>query len=87
MVQSIDGRIKVPINEATEKESQVQEFVDRMKGPGVQHLALLTTGIIGTLMDLRENGFQFLSIRDEVTPRTLAGVHLEFQSVRVFDNV
>ncbi len=62
VVESTCGKIKVPINEATEPESQVQEFVDRMKGPGVQHLALLTTDITQSLQAMRAEGFQFLSV-------------------------
>ncbi len=62
VVQSADHKIKVPVNEATEPSSQVQEFVERFKGPGVQHLAFLTTDIISTLKVYRENGFKFLSV-------------------------
>ncbi|MEK6579261.1 MAG: 4-hydroxyphenylpyruvate dioxygenase [Bdellovibrionota bacterium] len=62
VVQSEDGRIKVPINEGTEKASQVQEFVDRMKGPGVQHLALLTTGIMDCLKVMKKKEFKFLTV-------------------------
>jgi len=62
VVQSADGKIKVPINEATEKESQVQEFVERFKGPGVQHLALLTTGIIDTISILKNKKYEFLKV-------------------------
>ncbi len=62
VVESKCGRVKVPINEATEAESQVQEFVNRMKGSGVQHLALLSTKILETLPILRETGFKFLTV-------------------------
>jgi len=62
VVESKCGRVKVPINEATEPESQVQEFVNRMKGSGVQHLALLTTHIMDTLPILRKTGFKFLTV-------------------------
>ncbi len=62
VVESRDGRVKVPVNEATEPESQVQEFVKRMKGPGVQHLALLSTGIRQTVSQMRQKGFQFLGV-------------------------
>lgn len=77
VVQSEDGRIKVPINEATEPASQVQEFVNRMKGAGVQHLALLTTGIIDTLKHLRKQNFKFLTVPHtyyEVVPTRVPGV-------------
>lgn len=77
VVQSEDGRIKVPINEATEPESQVQEFVNRTKGAGVQHLALLTTGIMDTLRNLRKADFKFLTVPHtyyEVVPTRVPGV-------------
>ncbi|HTL10858.1 MAG TPA: 4-hydroxyphenylpyruvate dioxygenase [Bdellovibrionota bacterium] len=62
VVRSKDGRITVPINEATEPESQVQEFVQRFKGPGVQHLALLTLDIQSSVGDLGKSGFKFLKV-------------------------
>ncbi|RYZ72367.1 MAG: 4-hydroxyphenylpyruvate dioxygenase [Proteobacteria bacterium] len=77
VVESPCGKIKVPINEATEKESQVQEFVERLKGPGVQHLALLTTDIMGTLPKLRESNFKFLTVPStyyEAVPTRVPGV-------------
>jgi 4-hydroxyphenylpyruvate dioxygenase len=77
VVQSPCGRIKVPINEATEPESQVQEFVNRFKGAGVQHLALQTTDIINGLRTYRSKGFKFLTIPHsyyEVVPTRVPGV-------------
>lgn len=62
VVESPDGKIKVPINEPTEPESQIQEFVNRMKGSGVQHLAFLTTDIQETLGRLRAQTFKFLTV-------------------------
>jgi len=77
VIQSVDGRVKFPVNQATEPESQVQEFVNRMKGPGVQHLAFLTTGLMGTLRSLRHDGFKFLSVPHtyyETVPTRVPGV-------------
>ena len=77
VVQSVDGKIIVPINEATEAASQVQEFVVRMKGAGVQHLALETTGIMQTLKNLREKEFKFLQVPHtyyETVPTRVPGV-------------
>lgn len=62
VVESPCGKIKVPINEATEPESQVQEFVDRFKGAGVQHLALLTTDIMGAVSHMGKNDYEFLKV-------------------------
>jgi 4-hydroxyphenylpyruvate dioxygenase len=61
------GRIKFPINEPAEgkRKSQIQEYLDYYNGPGVQHLALLTNDIIGTVAALKENGVEFLN-----TPET-----------------
>lgn len=77
VVESPDHRVKVPINEATEPESQVQEFVNRMKGAGVQHLALLTTDLQHTLRQLRNAAFKFLTVPHtyyEVVPTRVPGV-------------
>lgn len=77
VVQSECGKVKVPINEATEKESQVQEFVDRFKGAGVQHLAFGTTDIINGLREYRAKGFQFLAVPStyyDVVPTRVPGV-------------
>jgi len=65
VMQTPDGAVKVPLNEPTEPESQVQEFNDLNNGPGVQHLAYLTGDICETLIALREKGRQkFLSVPD-----------------------
>jgi 4-hydroxyphenylpyruvate dioxygenase len=77
VIESQDGFIKVPINEATEAASQVQEFITRFKGPGVQHLALETTGIISTLRGFRKEGFKFLTVPHsyyEAVPTRVPGV-------------
>ena len=77
VVQSPCGKIKVPINEATEPESQVQEFVNRFKGAGVQHLAFQTTDIIGGLRTFRSRGMKFLTVPHsyyEVVPTRVPGV-------------
>jgi len=77
VIQSPDHKIKVPINEATEKESQVQEFVTRFKGAGVQHLALLTVDLPHTLNSLRDEEFKFLTVPHtyyEAVPTRIKGV-------------
>jgi len=60
VLQSTDGACKIPINESTEKEGQVQEFVDVHKGAGVQHIALTTNDIYKTVEALKGRGFKFL---------------------------
>lgn len=58
-----NGRIKFPINEPAEgkKKSQIEEYLDFYEGPGVQHIAVATDDIIGTVSKLRSRGVEFLS--------------------------
>ncbi len=60
------GRIKFPINEPAvgKRKSQIQEYLDFYKGPGVQHLAISTDNIIQTISLLRERGIEFLNVPD-----------------------
>jgi len=62
VLQSPDGAVKIPVNEATEKKSQVQEFIDQHRGAGVQHIALTTVDICGTVAELRNRGIRVLDI-------------------------
>ncbi|HKH91232.1 MAG TPA: 4-hydroxyphenylpyruvate dioxygenase [Gemmatimonadaceae bacterium] len=59
-----NDRIKFPINEPARgrRKSQIDEYLDFYQGPGVQHLALATDDIIGTVTALRDRGVEFLSV-------------------------
>jgi len=59
-----NDRIKFPINEPAEgkKKSQIEEYLDFYKGPGVQHIAMLTDDILKTVSKLREQGVEFLRV-------------------------
>jgi 4-hydroxyphenylpyruvate dioxygenase len=59
-----NGRVKFPINEPAKgkKKSQIQEYLDWYRSPGVQHIALRTDDIVGTVRRLRENGVEFLGL-------------------------
>jgi 4-hydroxyphenylpyruvate dioxygenase len=59
------GKFCIPINEATEKKSQINEYLDEYKGPGIQHLAFLTNDILGSLDRLQGTGIETLDIDDE----------------------
>jgi 4-hydroxyphenylpyruvate dioxygenase len=66
VMQNGTGRIKFPINEPAKgkKKSQIEEYLDFYKGPGVQHMALLTHDILHTVAELRKNGVEFLTVPD-----------------------
>jgi 4-hydroxyphenylpyruvate dioxygenase len=59
-----NGRIKFPINEpaAGKKKSQIDEYLEFYRGPGVQHIALATNNIIDTVSSLQDRGVEFLSV-------------------------
>lgn len=59
--------VQIPFNEATEEESQIQEYIRVHKGPGVQHMALLSENIIKTMDAVTKDpeiNFEFLDIPD-----------------------
>lgn len=59
-----NGRIKFPINEPADgkKKSQIEEYLDFYEGPGVQHIAVATDDIIGTVTELQNRGIEFLRV-------------------------
>ncbi|HET7153336.1 MAG TPA: 4-hydroxyphenylpyruvate dioxygenase [Candidatus Kapabacteria bacterium] len=56
--------IKFPINEPAhgKKKSQIEEYIDWYRTPGVQHIALLTGDIIETVGLLKEQGVEFITV-------------------------
>lgn len=62
VMQNGSGRIKFPINEPApgRRKSQIEEYLDFYRGPGVQHIALNTSDIIATVRGLQERGIDFL---------------------------
>ncbi len=69
------GKVKFPINEPAEgkKKSQIEEYLDYYKGPGVQHIAVGTGNILETVKSLTSRGVEFLTVPgsyyDEVLDR------------------
>jgi len=66
VVSNGNGYIKFPINEPAEgkKKSQIEEYIDFYKGPGVQHIAVATNDILHTVGELRKRGVEFLHVPD-----------------------
>jgi 4-hydroxyphenylpyruvate dioxygenase len=56
------GKIKFPINEPAEgkRKSQIEEYLEFNAGPGVQHIALQSDDIVGTVEGMKERGVLFL---------------------------
>ena len=64
VVSNGNGYIKFPINEPAQgkKKSQIEEFLDFYRGPGVQHVAIATDDIVTTVEGLKNNGVEFLYV-------------------------
>jgi 4-hydroxyphenylpyruvate dioxygenase len=59
------GRFCIPINEATESKSQINEYLEEYKGPGIQHIAFATRDILASLDAMKGTEVRFLDIDDE----------------------
>jgi 4-hydroxyphenylpyruvate dioxygenase len=57
-------RIKFPINEPApgRKKSQIEEYLEFYRSPGVQHIAMATDDILATVGTLRSRGIDFLRV-------------------------
>lgn len=66
VMQNGSGRIKFPINEPAEgkRKSQIEEYLDYYRSPGVQHIAMSTGDILSAVRELRDRGVRFLRVPD-----------------------
>ena len=64
VVSNGNGRIKFPLNEPAKgrKKSQIDEYLEFYRGPGVQHIAIATDDIITTVRAMRDRGVEFLRV-------------------------
>jgi 4-hydroxyphenylpyruvate dioxygenase len=59
------GKIRIPINEeGTEKQGQIQEYLEQYHGEGIQHIALSSRDVYATVEALRQRGVEFLDTPD-----------------------
>jgi 4-hydroxyphenylpyruvate dioxygenase len=66
VVASGNHRVKFPLNEPAvgRRKSQIDEFLEFYRGPGVQHIALATGDILAAVDVLRARGVPFLGTPD-----------------------
>jgi 4-hydroxyphenylpyruvate dioxygenase len=64
VVEDGTSRIKFPINEPAKgrRRSQIEEFLDFYRGPGVQHIAMATGNIVETVRAMYANDVSFLRV-------------------------
>ena len=54
------GKIRIPINESLDDKSQIEEYLRRYKGEGIQHVAMGSRDIYASVEALRGNGLPFM---------------------------
>jgi 4-hydroxyphenylpyruvate dioxygenase len=66
VVANGNHRVKFPLNEPAiaRKKSQIDEFLEFYRGPGVQHLALATNDILASVDAMSGEGVEFLATPD-----------------------
>ena len=57
-----DGRIRIPLNEeASRTTGQIEEFLMKFNGEGIQHIALLTDDLLASVDSLRAAGVPLMA--------------------------
>ncbi|MHB8682162.1 MAG: 4-hydroxyphenylpyruvate dioxygenase [Acidimicrobiales bacterium] len=83
-----DGKqIVMPINEPADgrRKSQIQEYLEAYRGPGVQHIALRTEDIVSSVDALMARGVRFMEVPDtyyDEARRRLEGVDLPWADLQ-----
>jgi 4-hydroxyphenylpyruvate dioxygenase len=87
VMSSPTAAVKFPINEPAlgKRKSQIDEYLQFNRGPGVQHVALSTDDIIHTVSVLRQRGVEFLRVPDkyyEDVWERVGTIHEDHRAVR-----
>ena len=53
------GKIRIPINESSDDQSQIAEYLDQYHGEGIQHVALASGDIYASVRAMLANGVEF----------------------------
>jgi len=54
------GKIRIPLNESTDDKSQIETYLKKYKGEGIQHVAVGSDDIYSGTDGLAENGLKFM---------------------------
>jgi 4-hydroxyphenylpyruvate dioxygenase len=57
---SPDGKIRIPINESADANSQIEEYLNEYKGEGIQHIAVGSEDIYQSTETIAEAGIEFM---------------------------
>jgi 4-hydroxyphenylpyruvate dioxygenase len=80
------GKIRIPINEeGNEKAGQVQEYLDRYHGEGIQHIAMGSTNLYDTVDALELSGVKLLNTSDtyyELLPKRIPNLSENVEALK-----
>ncbi len=88
LVYKSDGHVRFAANEPMKPNfgaSQIAKFVEDHRGPGVQHIAFITPGIIPSVGGLKESGLEFLTTPASyyrALPERFAKVDLSMSTIK-----
>ncbi|MGO8366755.1 VOC family protein, partial [Rhizobium johnstonii] len=54
------GKIRIQLNESKDDTSQIEEYLKKYKGEGIQHIAVGTEDIYDATNRLADNGLRFM---------------------------
>jgi 4-hydroxyphenylpyruvate dioxygenase len=80
------GKIRIPINEeGNDKAGQIQDYLDRYHGEGIQHIALASTNLYDTVDALQLAGVKLLDTSEtyyELLPRRIPGLQEDITALQ-----
>ena len=80
------GKIRIPINEeGNEKAGQIQEYLDRYHGEGIQHIALGSTNLYDTVDALQLAGVKLLNTSEtyyELLPKRIPNLAEDIEGLK-----
>jgi len=80
------GKIRIPINEeGNEQAGQIQEYLDRYRGEGIQHIALASTALCDTVDALQLAGVKLLETSPtyyELLPRRIPNLQEDIAALQ-----
>ncbi|HWE56110.1 MAG TPA: 4-hydroxyphenylpyruvate dioxygenase [Acidimicrobiales bacterium] len=79
--------VTMPINEPAPglRKSQIEEYLDAYRSPGVQHIALATPDILTSVAAMKDRGVRFLDMPDtyyEDARRRVTGFDLDWEAMQ-----
>lgn len=80
------GKIRIPINEeGNEKSGQIQEYLDRYHGEGIQHIAMGSTNLYDTVDALQLAGVKLLNTSEtyyELLPKRIPDLKEDIEGLK-----